>query len=124
MKDDGGYPKVESSARGLEVRENIDITVDSSGMVEPGNNGMSMSPTPEDLPAHRRPSKFGGTGKDPVWQIDTSDLGDDLKYVPDKPGHGTIQPARKMTLEKYKQALASLKNKFKKIGGCNDAQRK
>ena len=119
MKDDGGYPKIESSARGLGVREGIDITVDANGMVEPGKNGMSMSPSPQDLPSHRRPPEFGGTGKDPVWQIDTSDLGDDLKYVPDKPGHGTIQPSKKMTLEKYKQALGSLRRKFRKVGCGN-----
>ena len=119
MKDDGGYPKIESSARGLGVREGIDITVDANGMVELGKNGMSMSPSPQDLPSHRRPPEFGGTGKDPVWQIDTSDLGDDLKYVPDKPGHGTIQPSKKMTLEKYKQALGSLRRKFRKVGCGN-----
>ena len=119
MKDDGGYPKIESSARGLGVREGIDITVDANGMVEPGKNGMSMSPSPQDLPSHRRPPEFGGTGKDPVWQIDTSDLGDDLKYVPDKPGHGTIQPSKKMTLERYKQALGSLRRKFRKVGCDN-----
>ena len=119
MKDDGGYPKIESSARGLGVREGIDITVDANGMVEPGKNGMSMSPSPQDLPSHRRPPEFGGTGKDPVWQIDTSDLGDDLKYVPDKPGHGTIQPSKKMTLEKYKQTLGSLRRKFRKVGCGN-----
>jgi len=119
MKDDGGYPKIESSARGSGVREGIDITVDANGMVEPGKNGMSMSPSPQDLPSHRRPPEFGGTGKDPVWQIDTSDLGDDLKYVPDKPGHGTIQPSKKMTLERYKQALGSLRRKFRKVGCDN-----
>ena len=119
MKDDGGYPKIESSARGLGVREGIDSTVDANGMVEPGKNGMSMSPSPQDLPSHRRPPEFGGTGKDPVWQIDTSDLGDDLKYVPDKPRHRTIQPSKKMTLEKYKQALGSLRRKFRKVGCGN-----
>ena len=58
MKDDRGYPKIESSARGLGVREGIDITVDANGMVEPGKNGMSMSPSPQDLPSHRRPPEF------------------------------------------------------------------
>ncbi|CAD5953057.1 MULTISPECIES: hypothetical protein [Planktothrix] len=32
--------------------------------------GMSVSLAIESLPPFRRPAKFGGTGKDPIWQID------------------------------------------------------
>jgi hypothetical protein len=32
--------------------------------------GMSVSLSIESLPAFRRPSKFGGTGKDSLWQSD------------------------------------------------------
>ncbi|WP_036843337.1 MULTISPECIES: hypothetical protein [Planktothrix] len=32
--------------------------------------GMSVSLAIESLPAFRPPAKFGGTGKDPIWQID------------------------------------------------------
>ncbi|MCT4665919.1 MAG: hypothetical protein N4A45_11875 [Flavobacteriales bacterium] len=115
MKNDNGLPKVEPSARGLGVRPNVDIPVDSNGIVSPGTGGMSMSPSSDDLPLHRKPPAFGGTGKDSIWKIDTEDLGDDLKYVPDKPGHGTIQPKRKMTLDSYQKALAKLKEKFSSI---------
>jgi len=119
MKDDGGKPKIEPSARGLGARPGTgprtDIPVDSNGMVHPDTGGISASPTPDDLPKHRKPPEFGGTGKDPVWKIDTDELGDNLKYVPDKPGHGTIQPSKSMTLDEYQKALANLQDKFKKV---------
>lgn len=96
------------------ARPNVDIPVDASGNVHPNTGGVSVSPSPQDLPSHRRPPEFGGTGKDPVWKLDVSDLGDDLQHVPDKPGHGTIQPKRSMPLSKYQKALADLKSRWTK----------
>jgi hypothetical protein len=67
---------------------------------------MSVAPrTPSNLPGHRRPSEWGGTGKDPVWGIDEDKLRPDLRLVPDSPSHGTIQPIREMTWEEYLDAL-------------------
>ena len=105
MKEDSGIPKIEASARALGARPNTDIPIDENGMVHPNIGGISTSPSPYDLPEHRRPAAYGGTGKDPVWSIDINDLGPDLKYVPDSPKHGTIQPTRVMTVEEYQEAL-------------------
>jgi hypothetical protein len=60
------------------------------------------------LPYFRRPPEFQGTGKDPVWECDDSQLGPDLVYRPDPAhsGHGFIEPARPMTLDEFQQALA------------------
>ncbi|MFT4173775.1 MAG: RHS repeat-associated core domain-containing protein [Rhodocyclaceae bacterium] len=113
MVDDDGSPKVGPSARELGARPGTDIKVDSNGNVHPNSGGISVAPNPDSLPRHRKPPEFGGIGKDPVWEIDTSDLGNDLKHVPDSPFHGTIQPRRTMSLEEYQEALASTKDKWK-----------
>lgn len=105
MKDGGGAPATGPSARTLGARPGTDIPVDSAGMVHPNTGGMSVAPSPTALPAHRRPAKFGGTGKDPVWGTSVDELGPDLKYVPDSPTHGTVQPARPMSVEAYQAAL-------------------
>lgn len=44
--------------------------------------------------------------------MDTSGLGDDVKYVSDKPGYRTIQASKGMTLERYNQAFVSLMRKL------------
>lgn len=51
----------------------------------------------------------------PRGYILIADLGPDLKYVPDKPGHGTIQPIRTMTLEEYQKALAETALKWRLV---------
>ena len=112
MTEEKGEPKVGDSARTLCVRPNRDIPVDTNGNVHPNTGGVSVSPSPQDLPPHRKPIEFGGTGKDPVWKLDVADLGNDLQHVPDKPGHGTIQPKQSMPLSKYQTALANLKSKW------------
>lgn len=115
MMEDGGKHKVGDSVRTLGVRPDVDIPVDANGMVYPKTGGMSVSPSPDDLPTHRKPPEFGGTGKDPVWGINTDDLGPDLIYVPDNPGHGTIQPAKPMSLKAYQNALANTNINWEKV---------
>ena len=70
---------------------------------------MSVSPAPpENLPLHRRPPDFGGTGKDPVFAMNTDDLPEELQYRPDpaKPNtHGFITPAYTMTFAHYQRAI-------------------
>jgi hypothetical protein len=106
MKEgDDGLPERGTDGRTLGARPNRDIPV-QNGMVTPGTGGMSVAPrTPSNLPGHRRPSEWGGTGKDPVWGIDEDKLRPDLRLVPDSPSHGTIQPIREMTWEEYLDAL-------------------
>ena len=115
MLENSGMPQIGDSARGLGVRPGVDIPVDANGMVRPGTGGMSVSPSPESLPPHRRPPGLGGTGKDSVWQMNTNNLGSDLRLVPDSPTHGTIQPSRKMTLAEYQNALNDTVGSWEKV---------
>jgi hypothetical protein len=104
-----GLPKAGESPRTLGVRPNIDIPVDEDGYVRPVTGGMSVSPPPPgNLPHYRRPPNFGGTGKDPVWWLDTDQLPEELRYRPDPDnpnGHGFIEPSRRMTFEEYQRAI-------------------
>ena len=55
-----------------------------------GEAGLSTANTPGNLPLHRRDSQFGGTGKDPVWQMHTDQLPDGLIAVNDHDDHEDI----------------------------------
>jgi hypothetical protein len=85
MREDvDGWPLVAESARGLGARNPIDIEPDGDESVRPGAGGMSVSPdSPANLPRHRRPPSWGGTGLDDVWAISVSELGEKLVYRPD-----------------------------------------
>lgn len=113
MRDNNGVPETGTFARTLGARAEKNIHVDQSGMVYPGTGGMSVAPDPKDLNDIHKPYEFGGIGKDPAWVILTSDLGPDLKYVPDSSTHGTIQPVRTMSYNDYQNAL----EKHNHIGG-------
>jgi hypothetical protein len=114
--DETGFPVVEESAKGLGVRINGDIPV-TDGLVLPLTGGMSVAPqTPYNLPIHRRPSNLGGTGKDPIFEINTNNLPTGLYYLQDKPNHGTIQPVFPMPYETYKSILSSTKYLWKPYG--------
>lgn len=69
--------------------------------------GMSVSLSIEGLPEFRKPSQFGGNGKDPLWQIDDSNITGDLQAVQDSPTHVSILPRITTLLEKYETALAN-----------------
>ena len=108
MIDENGRPKIGRSARLLGVRLGIDINIkhmpvnslDEQGYLLPeserefqgelvdvairNTGGMSVSLSIEALPAPRKPAKFGGYGKDPLWQIDDSNITGDLQAVQDQ----------------------------------------
>ncbi|WP_305417850.1 hypothetical protein [Photobacterium leiognathi] len=97
-----------SIARKLGVRVPADIEVDAQGNVKTRDFMVCRCRLflLENLPRHRRPPEFGGTGKDPIWGLQTIHLGTlDLKYVPDpaKPSHGFIAPAMDMEYTHYEQ---------------------
>lgn len=111
MKEsDAGQPEIGANARSLGVRGGIDVVAtEASEQVQPGTGGVSVSPDdPRNLPRHRRPPEFGGTGKDPVWVISDAELGPRLRYRPDPEvwGHGFVEPAHGMTLADYQAAVA------------------
>ena len=76
---------------------------------------MSTSLVIESLPAFRRPAAFGGTGKDPLWQIEDSKITGDLEAVQDSLTHASIMTRTTMLLEKYKAALANTQNDWEKV---------
>jgi hypothetical protein len=78
--------------------------------------GMSVSLSIEGLPAFRKPSQFGGNGKDPLWQIDDSIITGDLQAVQDSPTHVSIMPRVTMALEKYESALANTQKYWEIVG--------
>lgn len=139
MAEDNSKPKVGRSARLLGVRPGVDVDVvqmpagylNERGYLLPENDrkqqgesvavavrntkGMSVSITIESLPAFRRPAQFGGTGKDPLWQIDENRITGDLEAAQDTPTHVSILPKATMLLEKYEAALANTQNDWKRV---------
>jgi len=122
MKEDvDGRPEVGPSSRTLGIRPGKDVPVQRPGdVIQPHQGGMSVSPNdPINLPYFRRPPGFQGTGKDPVWSIDESDLGPDLCYRPDPvtAGHGFIEPSHPMTVAAYQLAIARTRDRWRKVNG-------
>ncbi|BAY14692.1 hypothetical protein NIES21_04500 [Anabaenopsis circularis NIES-21] len=139
MATQNGKPKIGRSARLLGIRPGIDINIEQMPigyLDEQGyllaeserevrgelvtvaikdTKGMSVSLSIEALPAFRKPQQFGGTGKDPLWQIDDSDITGDLQAIQDSPTHVSIVPRVTMFLERYELALANTKNYWQRV---------
>ena len=119
QRDDNGGPVVGESARRLGARPEIDIEPDAESLVQPASGGMSVSPGhPGNLPRHRKPPEWGGTGLDRVWEIPEEELGDGLVYRPDpdRPDiHGFVEPAWPMTFAEYQGALAETQLKWRLV---------
>jgi hypothetical protein len=139
MAEANGKPKVGRSARLLGVRLGIDIDIeempkdwlDAQGYLRPeaerkttgelaviairSAKGMSTSLSIEGLPAFRRPTAFGGSGRDPLWQIDDNKIGGDLEAVQDSATHVSIVPRVTMLLGKYETALANTQNDWERV---------
>ena len=139
MAEQGGKPKIGRSARLLGIRPNIDINIeqmpigylDEQGYLLPESQrkvlgelvtvaikdtkGMSVSLSIEGLPTFRKPDRFGGIGKDPLWQIDDSHIAGDLQAAQDSPTHVSIIPRVTMSLERYEAALANTQNHWQRV---------
>jgi hypothetical protein len=139
MAEQNGKPKIGRSARLLGVRPSIDINIeqmpigylDKQEYLLPelqrkfqgeivtvairDTKGMSVSLSIEGLPAFRKPSKFGGNGKDPLWQIDDRIIGGDLQAVQDSQTHVSIMPRATMSLEKYEAPLANTQKYWERV---------
>lgn len=55
-------------------------------------------------------------GRDPLWQIEDSQISGDLEAVQDSATHVSIMPRATMLLEKYETALANTQNDWQKVG--------
>lgn len=120
--DEDGKPEIGNTARTLGVRTEgwgRDIVVAASGYALPETGGVSVSPPPpENLPEHRRPEEYGGTGNDPVWVLDTENLPSGLSYRPDPldpEGHGFIEPEGPMHLDDYKALLSQSRDLWQRL---------
>src|SRR5437870_3466949 len=94
--DPDGYPMTGETSRTLGVRRDWDVFPDPDEVLYPGGGGLSVAPDdPTNLLEHRRPPESGGSGRDPVWVINTGDLPADLTYTADEtnPKHGFLEPA-------------------------------
>ena len=115
-----GLPATGETGRYLGARPGVDIPVDGDGFVDPGTEGMSVVPPPvENLARHRRPPDFGGTGKDPVFVLDTEELPDELAYRPDPANpeeHGFIEPAHRVIFEEYRRAIHGTRTLWRRCG--------
>jgi hypothetical protein len=133
-------PKLGRSARLLGVRLEVDVEVvemprgwlDELGYLCPveerqaigemvavvvrGQKGMSTSLSIEALPDFRRPTAFGGLGRDPLWQIDDTQITGDLEAVQDSETHVSIMPRVTMLLERYEAALSATQNNWERVG--------
>jgi hypothetical protein len=118
MRRDGdGLPLLTHlTSSGLGVRPDIDIPVDDEGFVEPESGGMSVTPdTPDGLPHHRRPHKFGGIGKHPIWFLETDQLPETLVYREERSTHGFIEPSVRMDLTDYQDAIAETRELWREV---------
>jgi hypothetical protein len=119
MREDAdGLPRVEATARGLGVRPgpkprgDVDA-IQLDDQILPGTGGMSVVPDdPMNLLRHRRPASLGGTGPDPVWYIELDDLDAELRFRPDRPTHGLIEPSDPTALREFQQLLANTRARW------------
>lgn len=101
-----GKPECGSTHRTLGVLVPDDIAPDAQGRVHPGTGGMSVAPDdPMHLQPHRRPRALLGTGPDPVFVIDVSEIGATLAARQDRPGHALVEPSAPVELASYVLAL-------------------
>lgn len=114
-EDPAGGPVVGPTARTLGVRSQVDIPV-VARQVQPNTGGMSVAlDRPENLHPLRRPLRYGGSGKDPVWGLHSDQLGSDLQFRGDSATHGLIEPARAMSLDDFQRHLAHTKLLWMKL---------
>lgn len=107
-----GKPQVGTSGSMLGVRPTDpnnavpDVTaVSDADTVHPGE-GLSTSPDPNARQPRRNQA---------VFEIESDELGADLKPNHDKPNHCLIEPARPMTLAEYQQALADTRDLWQQV---------
>jgi len=127
IEDRDGMPRLGLTALKLGVRTGVDIVPDQKGMVyrpafrpdEP--NGLSCSPTIQDLPAFALPVEWGGSNpKTVVWRIEVSDLGAELAAQEDTPPqrkgrHISVGPSGPMLFDDYLRAVQATRSRWKKV---------
>jgi hypothetical protein len=132
MTPEGARPLVASSSRGLGVRlppsPYVDIAVNPDGTVEPGQGGMSVSPSITTLPKSFVPRRLRhlvpgarGNNRDRCWSTGEGDFIDGpfaegLILRVDTPYHGFIEPSHRMPVSDYLAALAGTREFWRDEG--------
>ena len=93
----GVRPKVPTSTN----RSDVSAAKDNDS-VYPGE-GLSTSTDPESLPTRRG---------ERVFEIESDQLSTELKTNHDRPGHCLIEPANRVTLVEFQQALAETRDSW------------
>jgi hypothetical protein len=137
MLVDSDKPRVMPGAKGLGVRigdaKNDDLAADTNSNVHPGTGGMSVAPTPDDLPTHRLPKRLkakypnrfqDASGPDTFacWWMGQgpfllAPVADRLQLRPDpqRPQqHGFVEPAEVMSRTEYEGALAETRDQWRR----------
>jgi hypothetical protein len=138
MKIDGDKPLVGRGAQHLGVRvfslaQRDDISPDGDGFVNPGEGGMSVSPSVEALPPHGLPrrlrkkyperfSEASGPNGVHCWQMGAGEFIPErvadrlrLRLDPDDPErHGLVEPDDRMKTEDYEAALAATRDQWQR----------
>lgn len=126
-KGDDERPVIEASARGLGVRNGVDVDVDDEGRVLVNGRGMSVAPTWRKLPLSRVPARLreklpGAAGSKSDCCFTTGNgpfmncpFAEGLELIPDAddPNHGNIAPAKSVLLIEYESALAATRNEWR-----------
>jgi hypothetical protein len=117
--DRDGLPMTGETGRYLGVRSGVDIPVGEDGHVEPATEGMSVVPPPvTNLAPHRLPREHGGRSNDTVFELETDELPEKLRYRPDPEAperHGFIEPARRMPFDEYRQAIYGTRTMWRPV---------
>jgi hypothetical protein len=127
IEDKDGMPMLGLTALKLGVRTGVDIVPDQTGMVyrpafRPGDpNGLSCSPTIQDLPVFLLPIEWGGSNRETVvWRIAISDIGTELAAQEDTPPgangrHISIGPSGPMLFADYLRAVQETRSRWVKV---------
>ena len=124
MKQEQGKPALGTTATTLGVRVPADIEADANGLVHPGTGGMSVSPSLQDLPGFRVPTRLqavfpAAEGKDDlfIWSLEidgfvNGPLTDklNLRVDPSDSKHGFVEPTVSMSLSDYLNALQMMQD--------------
>lgn len=132
VPDEDGLPMIGTTGRYLGARRCGRVKdfeeINPDGTVDPGKGGMSVNPPPPtNIAPSRRLPKYGkdedgkiGYGKDPVFELDTDDLPDKLRYRPDPDPkeaerHGFIEPSYRMPFEEYLQTVHETRTLWRRV---------
>jgi hypothetical protein len=122
-------PLMLAARLGIDGEDRIDVAADATGMVAPGTGGVSVSRSWVDMPSFTVPKRlrhaYGsrnfrvarGGPHSRIWSHPVAAFADgaadavafapELALRVDGPGHGLIEPAGRMSPDRYQTALAN-----------------